>query len=195
MAAAENTGEWNIWLAWRLDPSLGLSGRRLGTSTVAYPDDGADSGEIFRNFGGALRKRGRSQRGAARSHRALHRDAVGGSTAERRLQRHSRRLVAIVPLAVAMRRPDRPRIGLLFFVPGANETFRVNGRARISVNSDLKRRFTVNGKEPATVMVVTVEEAFHHCPKALVRSNLWKAGSVGRPLGVPTMGEFRGALP
>lgn len=88
---------------------------------------------------------------------------------------------------------EDPRIGLLFFVPGANETFRVNGRARISVNSDLKRRFTVNGKEPATVMVVTVEEAFHHCPKAFVRSDLWKAGRVGRPLGVPTMGEFAAA--
>ena len=85
---------------------------------------------------------------------------------------------------------EDPRIGLIFFVPGANETVRVNGRARILVDADLKRRFTVNGKEPATVMVVTVEEAFHHCPKALVRSNLWNAGSSGRPQGVPTMGDF-----
>jgi uncharacterized protein len=88
---------------------------------------------------------------------------------------------------------EDPRIGLIFFVPGANETVRVNGRARISVDPELKRRFTVNGKEPATVMVVTVEEAFHHCPKALVRSNLWNAGSSGRPQGVPTMGDFAAA--
>jgi uncharacterized protein len=85
---------------------------------------------------------------------------------------------------------EDPRIALIFFVPGANETYRVNGRARISVDADLKRRFIVNSKEPPTVMVVTVEEAFHHCPKALVRSDLWRAASGGRPQGVPTMGDF-----
>ena len=85
---------------------------------------------------------------------------------------------------------EDPRIGLIFFVPGVNETYRVNGRARISVDAGLKRRFAVNGKEPATVMVVTVEETFAHCAKALVRSDLWKAGSQDRPQGVPTMGDF-----
>jgi uncharacterized protein len=64
---------------------------------------------------------------------------------------------------------EDPRIGLIFFVPGVNETYRVNGRARISADADLRHRFAVNGKEPATVMVVTVEQAFVHCPKALVR--------------------------
>ena len=71
-------------------------------------------------------------------------------------------------------------------MPGANETYRVNGRARVSMDADLKRRFAVNGKEPATVMVVTVEQAFQHCPKALVRSDLWNASKGGRPQGVPT---------
>jgi len=82
------------------------------------------------------------------------------------------------------------RIGLIFFVPGVNETYRVNGRARVSVDADLRHRFAVNGKEPATVMIVTVEQAFAHCPKALVRSDLWKAASGGRPQGVPTLGDF-----
>jgi PPOX class probable FMN-dependent enzyme len=85
---------------------------------------------------------------------------------------------------------EDPRIGLIFFVPGVNETYRVNGHARISVEADLKRRFAANGKEPATVMVVTVEEAFQHCAKALVRSDLWKSGDRARPQGVPTMGDF-----
>jgi len=85
---------------------------------------------------------------------------------------------------------EDPRIGLIFFVPGVNETYRVNGQARICQDAELKRRFAVNGKEPATVMVVTVEETFQHCAKALVRSDLWKAGSRGRPKGVPTMGDF-----
>jgi uncharacterized protein len=83
-----------------------------------------------------------------------------------------------------------PRIGLIFFVPGVNETYRVNGRARISTDADLRRRLAVNGKDPATVMVVTVEQAFPHCPKALVRSDLWKLATGGRPQGVPTLGDF-----
>src|SRR5215470_9502814 len=82
---------------------------------------------------------------------------------------------------------EDPRIGLIFFVPGVNETYRVNGRARISRDADLKRRFAVDGKEPATVMVVTVEETCQHCAKALVRSDLWKAAGRGRPQGMPPM--------
>ena len=85
---------------------------------------------------------------------------------------------------------ENSRIGLIFFVPGVNETYRVNGRAQISQDADLKRRFAVSGKEPATIMVVKVEETFQHCAKALVRSDLWKAGSWGRPQGVPTIGDF-----
>jgi len=88
---------------------------------------------------------------------------------------------------------EDPRIGLIFLVPGANETYRVNGRARISADPALKRRFAVDGKEPTTVIVVAVEQAFQHCPKALVRSDLWKAGSAGRPKDVPTLGDFAAA--
>lgn len=88
---------------------------------------------------------------------------------------------------------EDPRIGMIFFVPGANETYRVNGRARISADPVLRRRFAVDGKEPATVIVVAVEQAFQHCPKALVRSELWKAGSAGPPNGVPTLGDFAAA--
>jgi uncharacterized protein len=88
---------------------------------------------------------------------------------------------------------EDPRVGLIFFAPGANETYRVNGRARISADPALKRRFAVNGKEPVTVMVVTVEQAFQHCPKALVRSDLWRAGTGSRPQGVPTIGDFAAA--
>jgi uncharacterized protein len=78
---------------------------------------------------------------------------------------------------------EDPRIGLIFLVPGANETYRVNGRARVSADPALKRRFGVDGKEPTTVIVVTVEQAFQHCPKALVRSDLWRAAAVPGPRG------------
>jgi uncharacterized protein len=85
------------------------------------------------------------------------------------------------------------RVGLIFLAPGANETFRVNGRARISFDPNLTARFAVDGKQPRTVLVVTVEQAFQHCPKALIRSNLWDAGTRGRPTAVPTHGEFHAA--
>ena len=88
---------------------------------------------------------------------------------------------------------EDPRIGTIFFVPGANETYRVNGRARISADQSVRQRFTVDGKEPATVTVVVVEQAFPHCPKALVRSNLWRAAGVGRPKEAPTLGDFAAA--
>jgi len=81
---------------------------------------------------------------------------------------------------------EEPRIGLIFLVPGAPEAYRVNGRVQVSVDPVLRLRFTVDGKEPTAVIVVAVERAFQHCPKALVRSDLWKAGGVGRPKGVPT---------
>ncbi|HUK60835.1 MAG TPA: pyridoxamine 5'-phosphate oxidase family protein [Stellaceae bacterium] len=86
-----------------------------------------------------------------------------------------------------------PRVGIIFFAPGANETYRVNGRAQISTDPTLKARFSVDGKEPTVVMVVAIEQAFQHCPKALVRSNLWKTAQAGRPKGVPTIGAFAAA--
>jgi len=88
---------------------------------------------------------------------------------------------------------EDPRVALIFLVPGANETYRVNGRAQVSVDPVLKRRFAVDGKEPTTVIVVVVEQAFQHCPKALVRSDLWKAASGDRTKGVPTLGDFAAA--
>jgi PPOX class probable FMN-dependent enzyme len=60
---------------------------------------------------------------------------------------------------------EDPRVALIFLVPGANETYRVNGRARVSIDPVLKRRFAVDGKERTTVIVVAVEQAFQHCPK------------------------------
>jgi uncharacterized protein len=88
---------------------------------------------------------------------------------------------------------EDPRVGLIFFIPGANETYRVNGRARVSADPSLRRRFAVDGKEPSTVIVVAVEQAFPHCPKALIRSDLWRAAGTGRPKGAPTLGDFAAA--
>ncbi len=66
-----------------------------------------------------------------------------------------------------------PRIALLFLIPGEGRTLRINGRARISVDPELCASFTLEGKVPRSVVVVTAERVYTQCPKALVRSRLW----------------------
>ena len=83
-----------------------------------------------------------------------------------------------------------PKVGLIFMIPGADVTYRINGSAAISVDPDLLDRFLVRGKRPRSIIVVTVEEAFHHCPKAFVRSKLWEEGGKGTPVDAPTSGSF-----
>jgi len=67
-----------------------------------------------------------------------------------------------------------PRVGLLFLIPGVEETLRINGTAEISTSAELLERWPRNGKRPRAVLVVTIREAFLHCGKALIRSRLWK---------------------
>jgi uncharacterized protein len=64
-------------------------------------------------------------------------------------------------------------VGLLFFIPGIDETLRINGRAQLSRNPTLLAAAAVNGRQPRLVILVTVREAFLHCGKALKRSRLW----------------------
>ncbi len=66
-----------------------------------------------------------------------------------------------------------PRVGLLFLVPGLNETLRVNGRAVIDTDPTLCDSFAVDGKAPKSVLVVTIETVFFQCARALLRSRLW----------------------
>ena len=67
-----------------------------------------------------------------------------------------------------------PHVGLLFFVPGMNETLRVNGRAEIVTDPESLAPLAAKGKVPKSALLVTVEEAFLHCAKALIRSRLWE---------------------
>ncbi len=68
---------------------------------------------------------------------------------------------------------DDPQVGVLFFVPGLNETLRVNGRAEITADEALLAPLAVKGKAPKTGILVHIEEVFMHCAKALIRSQLW----------------------
>jgi len=68
-----------------------------------------------------------------------------------------------------------PKIALLFLIPGKQETLRVNGSAMIVRDSWLLERMTVRDKSPNFAIVVSVEEAFMHCAKCVIRSKIWDA--------------------
>lgn len=66
-----------------------------------------------------------------------------------------------------------PNVGLLFMIPGFDDTLRVNGRASLVTDPDLLASLSVNGRAPKLAIVVSVEEVFLHCAKAFRRSALW----------------------
>jgi PPOX class probable FMN-dependent enzyme len=66
-----------------------------------------------------------------------------------------------------------PHVGLIFLVPGRDETLRVNGRAWITRDREILRGSVVQGKTPVLAIGVEVDQCFFHCPKALLRSRLW----------------------
>ncbi len=81
-----------------------------------------------------------------------------------------------------------PAVGLLFLIPGVNESFRVNGEAFISRDPALTEQFVMQGQAPRTVIVVTVKEAYIQCSRALVRSDLWNPAKHPAPGSLPSMG-------
>ena len=82
-----------------------------------------------------------------------------------------------------------PDVGLLFLIPGNGDTLRVSGKGQIVRDSSLQGRLAVNGKDPNLVLVVTVEEAFMHCPKCIVRSRLWSPEHWPDRSNVPSLAE------
>ena len=66
-----------------------------------------------------------------------------------------------------------PSVGLLFMVPGFDDTLRVNGSARLTRDPDLLALLRVNDRLPTIAIVVTVYEVFLHCAKAFRRAKLW----------------------
>lgn len=66
-----------------------------------------------------------------------------------------------------------PNVGCLFFIPGFEDTLRLNGKARITEDAELLKQCTVNGKAPKVGILIAIDEVFLHCAKALKRSKLW----------------------
>ncbi len=83
-----------------------------------------------------------------------------------------------------------PRVALLFLLPGSGTTMRVNGRAKISVDPDLIASFTINGKQPRSVIVIETDAVYFQCGKAIVRSKLWDPDVHTDPATLPTAGQI-----
>ncbi|MBA3841562.1 MAG: pyridoxamine 5'-phosphate oxidase family protein [Actinobacteria bacterium] len=86
------------------------------------------------------------------------------------------------------------RVALIFLVPGVGDSFRVNGSARITDDPDLLQGSAVEGKTPRLGLVITVEEAFTQCSKALIRSDLWNPDRRVDPQEMPTTGQMLKAV-
>ena len=80
-------------------------------------------------------------------------------------------------------------IGLIFLIPGNGDTLRVSGKAKIVRDTLLRERLAYRGKIPNLALVVTVDEAFMHCAKAIVRSSLWRPEGWPDLSDVPTLAE------
>lgn len=83
-----------------------------------------------------------------------------------------------------------PAVGLLFLIPGMNETLRINGEARLTLDPGLRERFAVNGRPALSVLVVKVRQVYMHCAKAFMRSALWQPEQWPDRAEMPTLGRI-----
>ena len=84
---------------------------------------------------------------------------------------------------------DNPGVGLLFFVPGMNETLRVKGKAEITTDAELLEPLAVGRRPPLSGLKIAVEEAFLHCGRALIRGRIWDADAQIDRSTYPTYGQ------
>lgn len=82
-----------------------------------------------------------------------------------------------------------PHVGMIFLVPGTNETLRVNGTARLSAEPELLQRLSARGAAAQIAIRVTVRECFFHCAKAFIRSQLWQPETWGERIRI-SWGEY-----
>jgi PPOX class probable FMN-dependent enzyme len=87
-----------------------------------------------------------------------------------------------------------PRVALLFLIPGAGNTLRVNGHAHLTTDADVLASFAVNGKSPRSVIVIAVQAAYFQCARAIVRSDLWNPENHVSADALPSAGKILAAL-
>jgi PPOX class probable FMN-dependent enzyme len=114
--------------------------------------------------------------------------------------------VHVAPDGKSMIMPDRPgnnrldtlrniaegtgEVGFMFMIPGVDDIYRVNGRASLLVDDELAKDFVDFGKVPKTLLKVEVREAYLHCPKALMRADLWGEKHRIDRASLPTLSEM-----
>ena len=84
---------------------------------------------------------------------------------------------------------ENPNVGMLFLVPGMNETLRINGKARVITDEKLLKPMPVKGKSPKSALIVEIDEVYMHCAKALMRSHLWDSERHIERSSFPTLGQ------
>lgn len=84
---------------------------------------------------------------------------------------------------------ENPGVGLLFFVPGMNETLRVKGKAEIVTDREILDPMKMGSRAPVSGLRVTVEETFLHCGRALIRSRMWDPAVRIDRSAYPTYGQ------
>ncbi len=85
---------------------------------------------------------------------------------------------------------SNPAVGLIFLIPGVQETLRINGTATVHDDPALREDLAVDGKLPVTVLMVSIKEAYLHCAKSILRSRLWdEDAKIDRSL-LPSMGQM-----
>ena len=87
---------------------------------------------------------------------------------------------------------ENPEVALIFLLPGVNETVRLAGTARLSVDPALLASMAVQGKAPKCAIVVSVRQAYLHCAKALLRSRLWSPDYVQPKGAFPSIARMVG---
>lgn len=83
-----------------------------------------------------------------------------------------------------------PRVALMFLIPGSNSVMRINGRAVVSVAPDLLQSFEMDGRHPRSVIVITIDEAYFQCARAVMRAELWDVEKQIAADSLPTPGEM-----
>lgn len=88
---------------------------------------------------------------------------------------------------------SNPQVGLIFLVPGRNDTLRINGAAQLVSDAPFFDDMIVKGHRPRLALVVHVDEVFSHCSKAFMRSSLWEPAS-WTPDALPSRAKIARAL-
>lgn len=83
-----------------------------------------------------------------------------------------------------------PRVALMFLIPGSNTTMRLNGRAVVRIDAALTERFGMDGKHPRSVVVISIEEVYSQCARAVLRADLWNPEKFRDTACLPTVGQM-----